>query len=56
MTDRTFLGGMLILHKRVFYDKYDPIMVSCHYSLKKKRCHTEPFFGTILRTFLGSKN
>ncbi len=23
---------------------------------KKKRCHTEPFFGTILRTFLGSKN
>ncbi len=23
---------------------------------KKKRCHTELFFGTILRTFLGSKN
>ncbi|CAF3378593.1 unnamed protein product [Rotaria sp. Silwood1] len=26
MSHRTFLGAMLFLHKRVFGDKYDPIM------------------------------
>ncbi|CAF2380641.1 unnamed protein product [Rotaria sp. Silwood2] len=27
---------MLFLHKRVFGDKYDPIMVSCHYCFLKE--------------------
>jgi hypothetical protein len=32
----TWVGAILILHKRVFNDKYDPIMVSCHYCFLKQ--------------------
>ncbi|CAF4608340.1 unnamed protein product [Rotaria sp. Silwood1] len=34
MSHRTFLGAMLFLHKRVFGDKYDPIMIN------RKPCNT----------------